>query len=64
MFFGPDPAEAYRFVLGLTGWLLEGLDESGRNRALDALRATLAAHDTGHGVNYDSAAWIITAHRS
>jgi SAM-dependent methyltransferase len=64
MYFGPDPDDAYRFVLGLTGWMLEGLDETGRSRALDALRATIAAHDTGHGVTYDSAAWIITAYKS
>src|SRR5579884_182467 len=61
MYFGPDAEDAYRFVLGLMGWMLEGLDEAGRARALDALRATLASHDTGHGVTYDSAAWLITA---
>ncbi len=64
MYFGPDAQEAYGFVLGLTSWLLEGLDEAGRDRAFDALHATLAAHDTGHGVIYDSAAWIITARKS
>ena len=26
MYFGPDPDDAYRFVRGLTGWMLEGLD--------------------------------------
>ncbi len=61
MYFGADTEDAYRFVVGLSGWMLEGLDEAGRARALDALRATIAAHDTGHGVIYDSAAWIITA---
>ncbi len=61
MYFGPDVEDAYRFVLGLMGWMLEGLDEAGRARARDALRATLASHDTGHGVTYDSAAWLITA---
>ncbi len=64
MYFGPDPDNAYRFVLGVTSWMLEGLDEAGRTRALDALRATIAAHNTGQGVIYDSAAWIITARKS
>lgn len=62
MYFGPNAEDAYSFVLGLMSWMLEGLDEAGHGRALGALRATLAAHDTGHGVAYDSAAWIITAH--
>jgi SAM-dependent methyltransferase len=64
LYFGPDTEAASRFVLGVTGWMLEGLDERGRTRALDALRATIADHDTGHGVTYDSAAWIITACKS
>jgi hypothetical protein len=52
-----------RFVLGQLGWLLEGLDEPGRARALDALRATMTAHETAEGVIYGSAAWIIRARR-
>lgn len=64
MFFGPDTEEAYRFVLGLTGWMLEGLDGAGRSRACEALRASIAVHDSGHGVSYGSAAWIITARKS
>jgi SAM-dependent methyltransferase len=64
MYFGPDAEDAYGYVLGLMSWMLEGLDEAGRGRALEALRATLAAHDTGHGVNYASAAWLITARAS
>jgi len=39
------------------------LDEAGRARALDSLGATLAAHDTGAGVLYGSATWIIDAAR-
>jgi SAM-dependent methyltransferase len=61
MYFGPDTEEAYGFVLGLMGWMLQGLDGAGRGRALDALRGSLAAHDSGHGVSYGSAAWLITA---
>jgi SAM-dependent methyltransferase len=64
MYFGPNAEDAYGFVLGLMGWMLEGLDEAGRERALAALRASLTAHDRGQGVSYGSAAWLITAHRS
>jgi SAM-dependent methyltransferase len=64
MWFGRDADEAYDFVLGQLGWMLEGLDDGGRGRALDALRATVAAHATADGVLYGSAAWTITATRS
>ncbi|WP_274560795.1 class I SAM-dependent methyltransferase [Streptomyces spiramyceticus] len=61
MHFGPDAEQAYAFVSGLRGWMLDGLDESGRHRALTDLRATLDAHETPSGVLYESAAWLITA---
>jgi hypothetical protein len=64
MWFGNDADDAYRFVLGLLGWMLEGLDDAGRARALDGLRSTAAAHETDHGVTYGSAAWIIRATRT
>jgi SAM-dependent methyltransferase len=63
MWFGDDPDDAYRFALGLMGWMLQGLDDDGRVRALDNLRYTLTAHDTGHGVLYDSATWTTSARR-
>ncbi|HET6297502.1 MAG TPA: class I SAM-dependent methyltransferase [Kribbella sp.] len=63
MWFGADADDAQRFVLGLLGWMLEGLDDEGMRRALDNLTATLTAHDTGHGVLYGSAAWTIRATR-
>jgi SAM-dependent methyltransferase len=59
MWFGNDADDAHRFVLGLMGWMLEGLDDTGRARAIDALHATMAAHETPDGVLFDSAAWII-----
>jgi SAM-dependent methyltransferase len=62
MWLGHDTDDACRFALGLMGWMLHGLDDIGRARALDNLRATLAAHDTGRGVLYESATWIIQAH--
>lgn len=37
---------------------LEGLDDAGRARAIDALHATMAAHETRDGVLFESAAWI------
>jgi SAM-dependent methyltransferase len=63
MWFGHDADDAYRFVLGLLGWMLDGLDDAGRGRALDALRSTVTAHETDGGVIYESAAWIIRATR-
>jgi SAM-dependent methyltransferase len=55
MWFGENADDAYEFVLGLMGWMLHGLDDHGRARALDNLRGTLGAHDTGNGVEFDSA---------
>jgi hypothetical protein len=63
MWFGHDADDAYRFVLGLLGWMLDGLDDAGRAHALDGLRATVTAHQTDGGVNYESAAWIVRATR-
>ena len=63
MWFGNDADDAHRFVLGLMGWMLEGLDDAGRARAIDALHATMAAHETPDGVLFESAAWTIQATR-
>jgi SAM-dependent methyltransferase len=60
-YWGPDAVAARDMVVGLAGWMMQGLDESGRAHALEALRASIAAHVTDDGVQYDSAAWIITA---
>ena len=46
MWFGTDADDAYQFVLGLLGWMLEDLDDDGRARALDALRSTMTTHQT------------------
>jgi SAM-dependent methyltransferase len=61
--YGPDPAAACDAVLGLQHArdLLAGLDAPTAEHALDRLRATLTAHDTGSGVYFDSRAWIVTA---
>jgi SAM-dependent methyltransferase len=63
MWFGTDADDAHRFVLGLLGWMLEGLDGAGRARALDALHRTMAAHATPDGVLFGSATWVVTATR-
>lgn len=64
MWFGNDAADAHRFVLGLMGWMLEGLDDTGRARAIDALHTTMATHETPDGVLFESATWTIQATRS
>ncbi|HWC37017.1 MAG TPA: class I SAM-dependent methyltransferase, partial [Acidimicrobiales bacterium] len=63
MWFGSNAEDAHTFVLGLMGWMLQGLDDAGRHRAIDNLGATLTAHDTGRGVFYQSGAWMVTATR-
>ncbi|MFB7173798.1 class I SAM-dependent methyltransferase [Streptomyces sp. NPDC056254] len=64
MWFGEDAADAERFTLGLLGWMLDGLDEGDRRRAIEDLRATLTAHETDEGVLFASAVWIIRAVRA
>jgi hypothetical protein len=64
MWFGNDAEDAHRFVLGLMGWMLHGLDDAGTTRAVDGLRAAMVAHETDDGVVFGSAAWTITATRT
>jgi SAM-dependent methyltransferase len=63
MWFGTDANDAFQFVLGLLGWMLEPLDDTDRARARAGLRATIETHQTADGVRYDSAAWIVSATR-
>jgi len=63
MWFGSNADDAQRFVLGLMGWMLDGLDDAGRARAIDGLRTTLTAHESSDGVVFGSAAWLISAVR-
>ena len=62
---GPDADDAYAFAAGMQPVLLmlADLDEPTRARALDRLRATIAAHETADGVVFRSAAWVITARK-
>ena len=61
MHFGTDGADAADFILGLQGWMLEGLDDDARRRAVDALHDACASHEGPDGVTFASAAWITTA---
>ena len=63
LWFGHDADDAHQFALGLMGWMLQGLDDAGRARAIAALHATMAAHETSDGVVFKSAAWTIEATR-
>jgi SAM-dependent methyltransferase len=62
---GSDAEDAYGFVsnLGMTNGLLAELDDDRRAQALGLVRAKLEEHDTGDGVLFDSAAWLVTARR-
>jgi SAM-dependent methyltransferase len=63
MWFGRDADDAVSFILGLVGWMLEGLDEDGRDRAVRDLRRAAEAHLTDAGVEFESATWLVTARR-
>lgn len=62
---GSDTEDAYEFVsnLGMTNGLLAELDDGQRKLAMDLVRAKLKEHDTGDGVLFGSAAWLVTARR-
>jgi SAM-dependent methyltransferase len=64
MWFGADADDAHRFVLGLMGWMLDGLDDTARAGAVAALHDVMAAHATSDGVLLGSAAWLVRATRS
>lgn len=66
VYYGPDTATAFDNVLRLLKFqdLLTGLAPATAERARTRLRTTLAAHNTGTGVYFDSRAWIVTARRS
>jgi ubiquinone/menaquinone biosynthesis C-methylase UbiE len=65
VYFGSDADDAFDFgrTTGPVKGLLDDLDQPTAARALEALRATLAAHETGEGVLFESRAWLITARR-
>lgn len=61
MRFGSNADDAFRFVIGLLGWMLEGLDDTHRARAQADLRTSIEAHTRPQGVFYPSATWLVTA---
>lgn len=65
VFYGPDAASARDavFELHMVQHLVADLDAEATASALDRLQAMLDAHDTGEGVWFDSAAWLVTARR-
>lgn len=62
LYYGRDVEAAYENVLQLREplALLAELNPADAERARADLRAMLAAHDSGDGVLFDSAAWIVT----
>lgn len=60
---GDDTDDAYAFVstFGITRGLTHDLDDEQKRQALDALRSTLAAHETPSGVLFGGSAWLIEA---
>jgi SAM-dependent methyltransferase len=63
VYYGSDATVALDVVSGLrsTKDLLASMDAVQSGKALDRLRAVLAAHQTGEGVFFDARAWIIAA---
>jgi SAM-dependent methyltransferase len=66
MQLGESADEAYSFIstMGVTRGLTQDLDAETRQRALDALRASVEAHETSEGVLAAGAAWRITARKA
>ncbi|TFV81434.1 methyltransferase domain-containing protein [Blastococcus sp. CT_GayMR20] len=62
--FGRDVDDAVSFIHGLAGWMLEGQDDDARARALADLRRSAERHLTEDGVEFGSAAWLVTARRA
>jgi SAM-dependent methyltransferase len=61
--FGRDVDDAVSFIHGFAGWMLEGQDDEARARAMGALRRSAERHLTEDGVQFGSAAWLVTARR-
>ncbi|GAA3526599.1 methyltransferase [Aeromicrobium flavum] len=61
--FGEDVDDALGFLRGLFGWLLDELAPQERDAAVERLRESLAAHAGPDGVQFGSAAWLVTARK-
>ncbi|MBV9486677.1 MAG: methyltransferase domain-containing protein [Frankiaceae bacterium] len=64
--FGSDANDAFDFVssFGITRGLTQGLSEADRATAMANLRQIMTDHATLGGVEFATAAWLITARRS
>ena len=62
---GADADDALAFVrrIGMVRGLVQGLDESDRARAFDALHDEIVAHETDAGVVFGAAVWLIDARK-
>ena len=60
---GADADDAFSFVstFGMTRGLTHDLDDAGRAAALEALHASLRAHETSEGVRFGGSAWLVRA---
>jgi SAM-dependent methyltransferase len=63
MVVGADAEAGFAFASGLLGWMLDGLDDDARRRALADLRRTIDRHTTSTGVRFGASTWLVTAHR-
>lgn len=65
VWLGADGDDAFGFLrgAGVVRGMTSGLDDAQRALALDALRTTMAEHDTGDGVYFGSGAWLVSARR-
>jgi hypothetical protein len=65
LWFGEDADDAFSFISrsGIVRGLTADLDEQQRSAAIDALRAVVEAHATERGVEFGSAAWVISARK-
>ena len=61
MWFGADVDAAFRFIVGLAGWMTRDRPEQDRTRAHAALHETLRCHLGARGVSMASATWVVTA---
>jgi SAM-dependent methyltransferase len=61
MWFGDTVEVAEEFIVGLLGWMLDGLDAAQIAAARAALRETLRAHLGPAGVEFASGTWTISA---
>lgn len=62
---GANGDDAFGFFrsTGIVRGMTQGLDDTQTAQALDALRDTMAQHDTGDGVNFGSGVWLISARK-